>query len=514
MADPLLETIRQLRQKTQGQIDPLLQVIQEEKRSVQPQLKIQPKGYFEELAGNILPSAYETGKAYIQPIIHPIETGKGMLGLAQGLIEKTVPGTFPEQEQMADAMWNMVVERYGGLENIGRTFKTDPVGLMADVATLFAGGGAALKGAGAAGKISQLSKAGRMASQVGRVLEPSWAAGKVAGAAISPLKAAAKHGLGVTTGMGSKTLEYAMRGKPGFMRGLRGGTKVLEETLEESKSALQSMKDARSTDYSARLNKISQITGDLDITPIKNELIDQIKKNRLQFDQSGKIIRGTIDPKHRGDAQRVIDLINEWGTQSGDLTPLGVDELKRTLDDFYSESKSTNAMITTMRGKTKDVLVKNIPDYAEMVKNYELSSDLINEIRQGLSLKNKTSSDASIRKLISSLNDNQDFRRSLVEQLEKHGGSELLDKLAGMKMEELVPSGLIGRGAAAGAAGTAIFGNSPQMLIGLSLTSPRLMGGLMWTLSNAVKQYRRIPTGAKLGAFQAGRVKTLDGTIP
>jgi len=163
-------------------------------------------------------------------------------------------------------------------------------------------------------------------------------------------------------------------------------------------------------------------------------------------------------------------------------------------------------MVASLRDRVKSTLVSAVPEYSEMTRRYAEATEVINEIKNGLSLGTKASTDTAIKKLISSVFDNQDFRTDLIRQLEKTGGQPLLAKIAGMRMEEWVPSGLIGRSMAAGVVGGSIFGSDPRVIAGLTFTSPKLMGSLGNALSMAVNEYRRIsPPEARLGLFQAGR---------
>ncbi len=120
---------------------------------------------------NLPGSGVQLVKNIAHPFLHPIETKDGVVDLAKGVYHKFTPGEQPE-EAAVDAVKDFFVQRYGGLENIQRTAVEDPVGFLSDIALLFTGGGAALKGAGAVGKSSTLARAGQSLSKVGRSIEP------------------------------------------------------------------------------------------------------------------------------------------------------------------------------------------------------------------------------------------------------------------------------------------------------------------------------------------------------
>ena len=106
---------------------------------------------------NIPSSAGRFVRDITAPIHSPIETGKGLYGLAKGLVQMVIPGE-QGSEQNARAVGDFLKERYGGVDAIKRTIATDPVGIAADVAGVVTGGaGLAVKAAGTAGKVGRVA---------------------------------------------------------------------------------------------------------------------------------------------------------------------------------------------------------------------------------------------------------------------------------------------------------------------------------------------------------------------
>ena len=139
--------------------------------------------------GNLPGSAWQFAKDVTAPIHSPVETAKGLGGLAAGVVQRMnrsqrsglgldeEPGA---QEQNVDALLDFVKERYGGLENIKRTVAKDPAGFFADIAGLaMGGGGLAAKAAGTAGKVGKI---GAAVQKAGRAVDPR-KAGKCGGEA-------------------------------------------------------------------------------------------------------------------------------------------------------------------------------------------------------------------------------------------------------------------------------------------------------------------------------------------
>jgi hypothetical protein len=131
-------------------------------------------------------------------ITSPVQTAKGLGGLALGLGEKLIPGR-QDAEQNVDALVNLYVDRYGGLENIKKTMYEDPVGVLADFATLAGGAGLAAKGVGLVSKTANLGRVAQVAGKTARiagivsdVADPLRTAGRVAGAGMRVVPGSAR----------------------------------------------------------------------------------------------------------------------------------------------------------------------------------------------------------------------------------------------------------------------------------------------------------------------------------
>lgn len=135
------------------------------------------KPEWKDIPGNILPSAGRFARDLVTPIFHPIQTAKALGNTALGAAELAIPGEQGD-EQYARAIRDFFVNRYGGMDNIKNTLITDPVGSMADVATLLSGAGAALKTG---------SKAANIAKTVASYIDPISLVGKM-----NPISAAGK----------------------------------------------------------------------------------------------------------------------------------------------------------------------------------------------------------------------------------------------------------------------------------------------------------------------------------
>ena len=180
---------------------------------------------------------------------------------------------------------------------------------------------------------------------------------------------------------------------------------------------------------------------------------------------------------------RYKQVINEWKRTPSLHTTLGLDALKQRLDAIYPESprqSQAQRVITGASKSVKDTIVKQAPDYANAMKDYESMSSLINEIESALSLGNKKSKDTALRKLQSltrnNVQTNYGGRLDMVRDLEAAGAGNILPAVSGQALSSLVPRGLAGKGIAGGAAITAGSLLNPTTLGILPFTMPRVMG--------------------------------------
>src|SRR6266478_1356420 len=150
-----------------------------------------------EFAGNLATAA-----------MHPIQTVQNLGSIGLGVMEKIgrhigLPAG-QGYEKYADAVGQMMVDRYGSEENIRRTLATDPVGVAADVSTLFTGaGGLAGKLPGIAGRI------GEGVGAVGRVADPLNVITKPIGYGAGLAGSMGKHVLGERLGPGAEAIGEA-----------------------------------------------------------------------------------------------------------------------------------------------------------------------------------------------------------------------------------------------------------------------------------------------------------------
>lgn len=471
-----------------------------------------------ETIGNIPSSGARLVGDIFSAITSPIETAKAVGKTALGAVQKLIPGR-QKQEESAEQVLDFIKQRYGSKDAFIETIEEDPVGVLADFAGIITGAGIAVRGLGAAGKVSALSKAGRVAQRAGAAIEPLGLAAKgVARVTRLPRKIATSFGaevLGISTGAKGDVVRAAFsagaRKSETFKQALRGKTSQ-EDLLTVARDGLHTLKDQRATAYQSRLAKLTK-TGELNLKGVQTSIKGKLEKFRIKLgaDNSLDFSRSTIaDATERTRIAAMVDNVLTWD----DLTPGGIDALKRQLDDFYTPSGQGRALMTAVRQDVKTLLVKEVPGYETMVKGYSEATEVIKDIEKALSLTG--SKDSAISKLAKVLQSDKDFRVRLVKQLDAITEVDLEGMIAGTSLRAGVPSGLVGRAAFAGALGGAFIVN-PSFLFVLAGTSPRVVGEFLNALgfttqmaTQTIGQMKKLgifSAPARIGLEQAGKLQ-------
>lgn len=331
--------------------------------------------YWTGTAKNILPSAVRTIGGVVSGVagmFNP-DTDKntlyGMSRLAQGALQKLDPteneaiantigdampligitrrvdktlGRSTDYQPQAEAVGNFYKDRYGGVENIKKSFYEDPTGVALDVSTVATGVGGALKGAGAMANSSKLARAGQIASKIGEVTDPLSIVGKVGGKLVN--KVVPNLSLESKLGEFGKQVEQA--GKDYALRGLRPS---------------QSM-----------ITKFKKITG--------MNLEDYIKKNnlygndiamasenvsRFQEPFDSKTLRTDVDVP-------ITDILDGYDKRINNLAKSGIDDpvamaqanklrqQRQSIVDGYYQKKPTGTGSYAIKPKVKSRTLKDI----------------------------------------------------------------------------------------------------------------------------------------------------------
>ena len=102
--------------------------------------------YFDDVRENVGPSAEAALQDFIAVITDPIGTAKDTYDLGKGLFSLATGGDAPEEE-LARALGEYYVDRYGSLDAVKNSFRTDPVGVALDFASVLSGAGSSTRAA-------------------------------------------------------------------------------------------------------------------------------------------------------------------------------------------------------------------------------------------------------------------------------------------------------------------------------------------------------------------------------
>ena len=476
---------------------------------------------------NLGPSAKQFAQDIARVVTHPVETaeglGKAIIGAGQKLkdelgIEPT--GWFGDQRESAEEVGKFFSERYGGEEELKRTIATDPVGFAADAATVLTGGGGALARAPAtAGRL------GRVAATTGRAIDPTTlavAAGKATGRAVGTAASAIP---GMTTGAGTKAVRTAVTsGVAGgdlgqkFREAMRGNV-PMEEVVNDARSALSNMYQARSQKYRTDMAAVNKDPTILDFSRVDKALkdISGVKKFRgVPISRSTESVRG-----------RISEIVDQWR----DLEPSqyhtveGFDAFKQALGDVLDSTQYGTPdwrVANEAYQAVKKTIVLQAPEYGKAMRNYEQGTKLLKEIEGELSLGKNKNAATALRKLQAIIRDDVSSaygrRAELAGELTKAGAEGLEETLAGQAMSSVLPRGL--RGSVVGGGTTAGIGVAgglnPASLAAAGIvgaaSSPRLVGEIAHAggrvagpVVRGARSLPPVPTEAFPAAYQAGR---------
>lgn len=437
----------------------------------------------------IVPSTGKLIGELVHAITSPVQTANGILDIGAGALQNIVPTSVKEfvdrfdanpqaaqrAVQVANAVGGEYKQKYGTMEGFKKALATDPANVLADLSTIMTGGAAA---------VSRAAPASATAiRQAASFVDPLSLAAKTVSSGAQMAKQAIPAGLGVTTGVGQEAITQAYQaGKTGgetaaqFRQNLRGQADMTD-VLDAAKANLEEVRKQRSAAYKAGMENIK---GDKTIIDFAG--IDKAVQNTFdQYTFKGQT-KNKLAVEKINEAKAAID---NWKTldPAEFHTPEGIDALKQQVGQILEDLTPRSPSDTAVKGiynAIKNEITTQAPTYAKTMKAYSDSIDLIREIEQSLSLKDKASADTAMRKLQSlmrnNVNTNYGQRLSLARELEAIGGRQMMPALAGQALSDLVPRGIQRTTAPLSAIGLFSAGGLPATVTGAALSSPRVVG--------------------------------------
>lgn len=325
--------------------------------------------YLGETAGNIIPSAAEMGIGMYEAVTNPVETAKGLglaaYGGARNLAEYALPtDTFniiksvenpdvaKQAVDVANAIGGIYKNRYGSVNQLLDTIRTDPVGAAADLSAVLS------LGAGTATKLPVVSGALRTAA---RVTDPiAEIAGRTVGGA-ARLGAAGINRLATSAetrfianelaaGRGQE-LAQAAREAPRYP----GVTPTFAEATTEipvprvqafGREAAEKQDVAAETQLRAKQSKMLEDLKTISKTPKERADLEAARDVKAKEDY-GKAFRQTVVDDdalrslfNRPAMQRAVDVATTVAAERGEPFALGASKPQRVLTDPYTGEKT------------------------------------------------------------------------------------------------------------------------------------------------------------------------------
>ena len=431
---------------------------------------------FSQAISNVPSSTVNLVEDTVQPFLHPIDTANSLVSLGKGLYQLTTPGEQPD-EASAKAVGQYFANRYGSIEGFKRAFASDPMGILADASiVLTAGGSLAGRAPGVVGRV------GEQVSNVGNMIDPVSAAVRGAEKVVPMTGEAVKSGLGFTTGTGRETIDQAYKaGREGgerqeaFLSNMRGEVPV-EDVATEAVDALKQMKTDTSKKFSEDKTALELEKTDVSMDPVVGAMKDL---------RDGFTFEGASELSKEGQAKlkALEKIVLEWKKSPALHNAKGMDILKRRIDNEYPtglNAGDAGVVVTRARDAVKKEILNQVPEYAPLMKAYEMAIDLEREMQRALSLGKNSSADTTLRKLQSvmrnNVNANFGSRLNLVNKLENSSDYMLLPKIAGQAVNTKLPRGLVSQSMMGGTLIQAGQSLDPTALALAPFTSPRLVG--------------------------------------
>jgi len=467
------------------------------------------------MVGNVPKSAGNFLSGIAETVLHPIDTATNIADVVAGGVKNAMPTSVsnlidkyeidPQSNaravEKANAVGQFYKDRYGSIENVGKSIVQDPVGVAADASTLL-GLGAGLTG----GKVSNALSA------ASKYTNPMSAAAPLFGGVANAGATVGKNALGLATGVGPENISQAfkagMNNKTLFMDNLTGKV-PMTDVLEAAKQNLANMGATKSSEYRSGMLDISKDKSVLNFDGINNAL--DKAASQVAFKGEVKNAAGNeVLQKIRGEIEHWKSLNpNEYHT------PEGMDALKQKIGGLVEslpfEEKTARMVGNNIYHSIKNEITQQAPTYADVMRNYHNSTEQISEIERALSLGDRASKDTAMRKLQSlarnNANTNYGNRLDLAKQLESGGGNEILPSIAGQAMNSLTPRSLTGQAGAMGVAGAAI--SNPAMLTLLPLQSPKIVGAGLYGAGRAADFGRKAASSVPLNAQEVNMLAQL-----
>lgn len=467
-------------------------------------------------------------KSIVKPFAETATAGYNALSATGNLLSGDVEGANKALETKRDLPFmGETKPAFTGQEGFGEGVKkmagygAEMASTIAPIGEIGLGAKALAKGAGRMALQAGVGTAGHELENKGTIDPTEVAKSAALGAAIpvglrgvsKTIKGAGKvaaEGFGRSTGAGTESIKEAFK-NPNVIKfsrqaGKEGGVASLQrEALEGAREGLEKIIEKRGAKYRADLERVTKETpivrnaiGEHPMEKVINGARDKARKLMDDYglnvvvDDVGKPIDLGFDQSTITQNKEIVKKALKDVLMWEDNTPAGLDTLKKRLSQFKndippSETGGAKNFIQQLHDSVRSGLNEQVPGYKEMTKSYAEASDLIDEIKNTLSLKDTAREETAAKKLMSSMRDNNELRKDFVELLTKESGQDIIGKVAGSQLAQIMPKGIAG--AATGLAlGHFVPASVPVAMTYLAASSPRLVNEFVSILGQVTPQ--------------------------
>jgi polyhydroxyalkanoate synthesis regulator phasin len=310
-------------------------------------------------------------------------------------------------------------------------------------------------------------------------------AGELAAPAIKVLGKVASNILGKTTGAGEATIQRAFDNPQSseLVKAMRGEYTV-NDIVNNVQKSVSDFSDSAKSQYRNKLDtlvtngKIPNWNAKGVVNDIQDSLTKEIKNFGGEINPDGTLNLRHVSIADRPSIQSLHDEVSNWGSEAKDLTPSGLDSLKKDIiGPVAGSGGKLGALATRVYNTAKEGIEREIPGYGDMTKDYAQSQDLLRDLKSEMSVHANGQGNPGLiaRKLSNLMKQTTDYKQSLIEKLPN--GKDLMDQIAGFGLSPFAPKGLAG--VMVGGEGLAAMAH-PSMwgpaIATAASTSPRLVG--------------------------------------
>lgn len=473
-----------------------------------------------EIVYNLPSSTAKLVSDIIEPILSPIETLKSFKDLGEGLLSKLGVVESKDKEELVDAMGDHFSNRYGSTDAFMNSLRTDPAGVVSDVAGVVTGG--ASIAAKAPGKVGQIAK---KVEEAASYVDPVNVVGRAAGKGLDAAGMVGKTALGVMTGVGADNIQgvfdAARKGGDASetsAKFLRGGGNAFD-LVEDFDDGVELFKKQAQSQYLHGKSGLGLNELPADYNKIKVFVEKDLKDQVFPFGKDGKTSWKTVDNDFTQQWKNLRREIGQYKRNPANQNVASMDELKKSIDVMVSQlPENVPSKVATIfykaRRKVRDEIERLAPEYGEVMKPYEEAQELLNEFRTEFRAGREQSSNQVLRKLQQSLrnNVNTNFgeKLNLLKQIDDmDDATNIVAGLSARSMSETVPAGLARYAGPTAGFSLGMTGNIPEMMAILTGSSPRAVG----EGARATGQFRGLLDDYKGPVSIGGRVSRYAGSM-